>query len=218
MLQFLGPSDYSIIITAVVVFAATNIDDIIILVLFFSETNQSFRRQHIVLGQYLGFLPLVGISLVGFVGGLVVPRQWIGMLGVIPILIGTRKLLRSGLDSSSKTLDDDQSPRRSKLNALLNPNTWNVAAVTLANGGDNIGIYTPLFAGMNLSALFLTVATFLVLIALWLIVGSMLTNQPLIAENLTRHGRRVMPFVLIGLGVIILVESGTLLLFLSYYC
>ncbi len=216
MLQFLGPIDFNIILTAVVIFVATNIDDIIVLVLFFSETNQSFRWSHIVLGQYLGFLPLVAISLVGFVCGLVVPRQWIGMLGVIPILIGIWKLMRSGSDPSLDTLDDDHFPRQSKPNKFLSPNSLNVAAVTFANGGDNIGIYTPLFAGMNLSALVLTVSVFLILIALWLFIGYKLTNHPLFAENLARHGSRVLAFVLIGLGVFILIESGTLLLVLSY--
>jgi cadmium resistance protein CadD (predicted permease) len=80
------------IITGTVTFAATNIDDIFVLMLFFSQVNSRLRPRHIVAGQYLGFTALVAISLLGFLGGLVVPRAWIGLLGLAPILIGVKKL------------------------------------------------------------------------------------------------------------------------------
>ena len=42
-----------------IAFIATNIDDIIVLLLFFSQINANFRRRHIVIGQYLGFTTIV---------------------------------------------------------------------------------------------------------------------------------------------------------------
>ncbi len=39
------------------------------------------------------------------------------------------------------------------LASVLNPQTYKVAAVTVANGGDNIGIYVPLFASSDLTSL-----------------------------------------------------------------
>lgn len=54
-----------VIITAVVAFATTNLDDIFLLMLFFSQVNATFRSQHIVIGQYLGFAVLVGVSVLG---------------------------------------------------------------------------------------------------------------------------------------------------------
>lgn len=82
--------------------------------------------------------------------------------------------------------------------------------MTFANGGDNLGIYIPLFASSTLAELLLTVALFLVLVAVWCVVGWRLTQQPQVAASLARCGHVVMPLVLIGLGVYILIEQDVL--------
>ena len=77
----------------IIAFIATNIDDIIILLIFFSQVDVNFRRRHILLGQYLGFTAIIIASLPGFFGGLVVQREWIGLLGLLPIAIGIQQLI-----------------------------------------------------------------------------------------------------------------------------
>lgn len=72
-------------------FAATNIDDIVILMLFFSQGNTRFRPWHIVLGQYIGFVAIIAASLPGFFGGMLLPKAWVGLLGLLPIIIGLRQ-------------------------------------------------------------------------------------------------------------------------------
>ncbi|HEY9649922.1 MAG TPA: cadmium resistance transporter, partial [Coleofasciculaceae cyanobacterium] len=79
--------------TGLTAFVATNIDDIIILLLFFAQVDAKFRRRHIVFGQYLGFTLLILASLPGFFGGLLVPHEWIGLLGLLPIVIGITQLV-----------------------------------------------------------------------------------------------------------------------------
>jgi len=155
------------IITGTVAFAATNIDDIIILMLFFAQVNATFRPYHIVVGRYLGFLVLVLASLPGFIGGLLIPKAWIGLLGILPIIIGVSQPFNCDQsDTNVQTLShqpvsaSERSPL-SKLAALLTPQTYSVTAVTLANGGDNIGIYVPLFASCDLPMLVLILAVFL---------------------------------------------------------
>ena len=91
--------------------------------------------------------------------------------------------------------------------------TWGVAAVTFANGGDNIGIYVPLFAGAGLARAGVIVAVFFVLVAAWCYAGYRLGSHPTVVEKIDRYGHVVVPFVLVGLGVYILVESGSLSLF-----
>lgn len=78
---------------SIIAFAATNIDDIIILLLFFSQIDSNFRRRHIFIGQYLGFTAIIILSLPGFFGGLVIQREWIGLLGILPIAIGIKQLV-----------------------------------------------------------------------------------------------------------------------------
>jgi len=79
--------------TGLTAFTATNLDDIVILLLFFSQVKPIFKRKHIVAGQYLGFAALVLISLPGFFGSFLLPRPWIGMLGILPTAIGINRLL-----------------------------------------------------------------------------------------------------------------------------
>ena len=82
-----------------------------------------------------------------------------------------------------------------------------VAAVTFANGGDNIGVDVPVFTSLGVSQLAVNVLTFLVLVAVWCGAGYALTSRPAVANTLSRWGRAVLPIVLITLGVIILVEG-----------
>ncbi|MGL4882971.1 MAG: cadmium resistance transporter [Waterburya sp.] len=194
-------------------FIATNVDDILILMLFFSQTNSSFRRQHIVVGQYLGFIALVIASLPGFFGGLIIPRAWIGLLGFVPIAIGISSLVNNKKDEPEiQTVSDSNTAKN--LLIVIAPQTYKVAAVTFANGGDNIGIYVPLFASSNLAELAVICLTFLVLIGVWCYIAYRLTRHKAIAHILTKYGERIVPFVLIGLGIYILLENGTYQLFL----
>jgi cadmium resistance protein CadD (predicted permease) len=49
--------------TGIAAFTATNLDDLVILTLLFSQVNATFRHRHVVIGQYLGFCTLVIASL-----------------------------------------------------------------------------------------------------------------------------------------------------------
>jgi cadmium resistance transport/sequestration family protein len=199
-----------------IAFAVTNIDDIIILLLFFSQVDNKLGRQHIVVGQYLGFTAIIIASLPGFFGGLIVPREWIGLLGLLPIAIGIKQLMSREKDTTQvQTVTSDfkyassSNPIVAFLLSVLNPQTYKVAAVTVANGGDNISIYIPLFAGNQLASLVVILGVFFVMVGVWCAIAYFLTRQPTIADVLSRYGRHVVPFVLIGLGLSIMYERGT---------
>ncbi|OUL32773.1 cadmium resistance transporter [Nostoc sp. 106C] len=196
--------------TGITAFTATNLDDLVILTLLFSQVNATFRRRHIVIGQYLGFCTLVIASLVGFLGGLVLPSSWIGLLGLVPITIGINRLLNPDNDSSSDTQLESDFSHSSALASFLSPQAYSVAAITIANGSDNVGIYMPLFANTALSSLLVIVGVFLLLVGVWCYVTYKLTCQVAIANLLTRYGNNLVPFVLIGLGVFIIIDSASL--------
>ena len=205
------------IITGITSFAATNIDDIVILMLFYAQVNATFRKRHILAGQYLGFTAIIIASLPGFFGGLIVPKDWIGLLGLLPIAIGIKELVSRQDDADAEvqtiTTDFEQSSSSKTavaiLASVLNPQTVRVAAVTVANGCDNIGIYVPLFASSKLPSLGVILSVFFLLVGVWCYVAYRLTSLPAVANVLTRYGRALVPFVLIGLGIFILLESGT---------
>jgi cadmium resistance transport/sequestration family protein len=202
------------IATGITAFMATNIDDILILMVLFSQTNSTFRPQHIVLGQYLGFGMILVASLPGFFGGLIIQKEWIGLLGFVPIGIGLHRLLRPEEEEeviqtiSQEGVDQfGKFPGFAKLSRLIPPQTYQVAMITLANGGDNIGIYVPLFANSSLASLSIILIVFLFLVGLWCYIAFQLTQHPTIAHILIRYGEVIVPFVLIGLGLLILKDS-----------
>ncbi len=188
-------------LTAAIAFTATNVDDLVVLAFLYAQTGPQLRGWHIVSGQYLGFTALVALSLAGYLGALVVPLAWIGLLGLVPIAMGVRAFLRR------------EAPADAPPAAVAGRQALGVAAITFANGGDNIGIYTPLFAASGRDALLVTLAVFFLLLGLWCWMGARLARQPALARAVARHGSRAIPLVLVSLGVYILVSCGTLALF-----
>lgn len=193
--------------TGLTAFSATNLDDILILMLFFSQVNALFRKRHIVAGQYLGFTALVLASLPSFFGSLLLPRPCVGLLGLVPIAIGISRLV----NSNDEDVDaDDTQTQPTWFSSLISPQAYSVAAITFANGGDNIGIYMPLFASCTWQTLTMILGVFFSMVGVWCFAAYKLTQVPAIADNLTRYGNYLVPFVLISLGVLIVIDSRTL--------
>ena len=178
---------------AIVAFVATNLDDIFVLTFFFAQKNLQIWR--VVLGQYLGIAGLILVSLVGFFASLIIPYKWIDLLGLIPIGIGIRKLL---------ALQEEQ---KEKIGVRRVESSLTVAAITFANGGDNIAIYTPLFASSTWATLTVTLITFSVMIALWCVAGYAIGNHFVVIRLIDRYGHILVPFIFIGLGFYILLGS-----------
>src|SRR5580700_11377161 len=187
---------------AVAVFTSTNIDDVFVLLGFFSDPK--FGSRQVVIGQYFGVATLYGVSVIASLMSLVIPTPYVGLLGLAPITIGLRKAwsLHKGMDTSEETGTEGPSfAGRANIAA--------VAAVTIANGGDNISIYTPLFAtrsGYDIAAIG---GVFAAMTFVWLLVARWLVHHRTIGAPLRRYGGHVVPFVLIALGFYILYDSGT---------
>lgn len=194
---------------------ATTFDDNLYLTAFFGKVNRTFRPQNIILGEFIGFTVLVLASLPGFFGGLMLPASWIGLLGFLPIAIGINHLLTKEKQEDTVqdvSIDFHASPtsgrrKKSLLATLRDPQTYRVSAVTIANGGNNIGIYVPLFASSNFHSLAVIICVCYVTVGVWCLLSYNLVRNPLMAPVLARHARKVFPFVLIYLGCSILIKS-----------
>jgi cadmium resistance protein CadD (predicted permease) len=204
----------SLIAIGVSAFVATNIDDIFVLMMFFSSSYSSsmaFPVRQIVLGQYIGIGLLIAISALGSLISLVVPPYIIGLLGIVPIAIGTRRLvqiiIKGDKTSVPPSMDAAKESNNKKRNKQFLP-FLAVTAVTFSNGGDNIGVYTPMFAQYNsVSQVTTLIVVFMLMTAVWCIAAYYLVNHPLVASRIRRIGHVVMPFVLIGLGIYILAQA-----------
>ncbi|WP_061269313.1 cadmium resistance transporter, partial [Cellulosimicrobium funkei] len=159
------------------------------------------RGWQIVAGQYLGLVTLIAVSFLAALGLTIVPDEWVGLLGLIPLAIGVLALVRTlrGKD------DDDEAESALKAVGLLG-----VAGITIANGGDNIAIYTPVFRTISTTDALVTIAVFLVLLALWCLFARAIGTNEKVTEGLEKVEHWLVPVVFIGLGVFILIESGTL--------
>lgn len=183
-------------------FISSNIDDTFILILLFSSL--SFQTRHIFIGQFLGIGVLIMISALGSLIALVLPPYVIGLMGLIPIAIGIKRLVehqeRERTTSKKKIFHDNK--RRSLIPFLT------VSAITISNGGDDIGVFTPLFARYNTAGeVTILVTIFMAMTVVWCIITYYFVNHPLIAIRIQRFGNIVTPFVLIGLGLYILADA-----------
>lgn len=188
--------------SAIGLFAATNIDDIVVLtVLFLASSRGKPRPWQIVAGQYLGFITLVVISVIAALGLTIVPDEWVGFLGLIPLGIGIWTLIR-GLRRNGDDDDDD-----SKITAV---GLWGVAGITIANGADNISLYTPIFRTSSPGDVAVMIVVFLILVAVWCAAGRLIGTHKAVTETLERVEHWLVPVVFIGLGLFILIESGVI--------
>jgi cadmium resistance protein CadD (predicted permease) len=121
----------------------------------------------------------------------------------VPIAIGALKL-REWRRGEPVAGDDGTAIRRASGQVLA------VSAVTIANGGDNIGIYTPVFAVRAADEVALFGVVFAVMTALWCLAARWLVNHRTAGAPIRRHARRVVPFVLILLGLSTLYEAGSI--------
>ena len=209
----------SLLLIGIAAFVITNIDDMLLLIVFFSQTGPDLKKRHIILGQYLGFAVLLGVSMLGFLGALIIPGYWIGLLGFYPVYKGLRELRKRFLtgksDISSPRPPSPEGGSKSLFGALLAPQTYGIATITIGNGGDNLSVYIPLFAEGNGMQMVLLIILFLVLVGIWCAIGYALTLHPTIAKVLRRFVPLVFPVFLVALGLFILSKSGTLAWLLS---
>ena len=189
------------ILTGITAYISTSIDYLIILMVIFGSVNRKERRL-VYWGDLLGTSVLVAASLVmAFILGFV-PQEWLlGLLGIIPVLMGLR-LLISGESDDDEVVESQMKKRR---NIIMN-----VAIITIATcGADNIGIYVPIFAQSTVQTLAVILITFFFMLSLFCYVGYLLIKIPKVAEILERYGMYITAIVYIGLGLYIMFESGT---------
>lgn len=193
---------FATVLAAAGMFAATNIDDIVVLtVLFLAARRSGSRSWPIVAGQYLGFIALVAASVLAALGLTIIPDEWVGFLGLIPLAIGIWTLVRNLRRHGD---DDDDDVKVGSLGLL------GVAGITIANGADNISLYTPVFRTISPADTTITIIVFLVLVAVWCAAGRLIGTNRRVTETLEKVEHWLVPAVFIGLGLYILLESGVL--------
>lgn len=179
---------------AVLAFASTNVDDIFVLMLLYAQASEKREKRRVTLGQYLGIAFLTGLSIVGAWGTRVLFSEYIWLLGIVPIFLGIRLW-----SSWGKKAEEERAP--------FSTGILGTAALTIANGADNIGVYVPVFSRCTVRELMMMVAVFGILTGMWCFAGCQLAGVRFIREGIGRHQRIIVPAALIGLGILLILRG-----------
>ena len=191
------------IVTSIILYSGTAVDLLIILMLFFAKRKSRKDIINIYLGQFLGSVSLILLSLLfAFVLNYIPSKEILGLLGLIPIFLGLKVLLLG--DSDGEAIAKDGLRKDNKNLIFL------VAMITFAScGADNIGVFVPYFITLNLANLIVALLTFLVMIYLLVFSAQKLAQVPSVGETLEKYSRWFIAVVYLGLGIYILIENNS---------
>jgi cadmium resistance protein CadD (predicted permease) len=211
---------------AIGLFVGTNIDDIVVLALLFAQVQGAGSARdgvrRVVIGQYLGFVAILVVCVLGALGANLLPARVVPWLGLIPLGLGLfggwrawcehrdgqdRNPAAPGpgvgvvpLPEASRTVESVGTAA----SGADGPSITAITALTLAGGADNIGVYVPAFVASGPWALAVYVPVFLVLVGVWCAAGAYVATRPVIASGISRRGHILVPVVLVAIGLIIL--------------
>lgn len=193
------------ILSAITVYISTSIDYLFLLIIIFGQGNVAARKGQVYAGQYIGTAFLVGISLIAaYIVGFI-PQDWmVGLLGLVPIALGIRFAI-----VGEEEEDEDEIIER------VNQSTstklfWTVTLLTIASGGDNLGVYIPYFSSLNAYEILVVLVVFAIGIIVLCEVSRYLSKIPFVSETIEKYEQIIVPVVFILLGFYILIENNTL--------
>jgi cadmium resistance protein CadD (predicted permease) len=191
---------FAAVLTAAVLFAATNVDDIVVLTVLSisSRATRQPRRWHIWAGQYAGLAVLVGASLAAAAGLALVPLRWLWLLGLVPLGLGLYKL--------AAAIHAHRSGQRASPAAVTG--LIGVTGLTIANGGDNLSVYIPVFRTSSAAEIAVIIAVFLVGVALYCLASIGLAGHQAVVQAVQRWGEWAVPVVFILIGFYIFYKTG----------
>lgn len=199
------------IVTAAILYIVTALDLLVILLMFFARAKTRKEYRDIYIGQYVGSVALIVISLFFAFVLNYVPEKWIlGLLGLIPIYLGIKVAIYGDSDGEERAKKELNEKGLSKL-------VGTIAIITIAScGADNIGVFVPYFVTLNVTNLFITLFVFLILIFFLVFTAQKLANIPGVGEIVEKFGRWIMAVIYIALGLFIIIENDTIQTILGF--
>ena len=179
--------------------------------MFFARAKTRKEYRDIYIGQYVGSVALIVISLFFAFVLNYVPEKWIlGLLGLIPIYLGIKVAIYGDSDGEERAKKELNEKGLSKL-------VGTIAIVTIAScGADNIGLFVPYFVTLSVTNLLITLFVFLILIFFLVFTAQKLANIPGVGEIVEKFGRWIMAVIYIALGLFIIIENDTIQTILGF--
>lgn len=192
----------AIILTAIITFIATGIDELFVLTILFVYAKDKKSIRDVYIGQEIGMIVLLAISVLAVFGITLITEKWIGILGFLPIIQGVRILINGDDDDDEK---EEVITKTSKYKSLI----ISVAVIAIAGGAEELAIYIPYFASLSTKYLIITLIIFIILVPICCKLCSKISSIKQIQDTATKYERVLLPIVFIGLGVFVLIENNT---------
>jgi cadmium resistance transport/sequestration family protein len=190
------------ILSSVVVFLATSVDELIVLTTVFAYAEQRNAVGQVYAGQLIGQVVLLTISVLAASGIEAVSQRGIGLLGIVPIVLGIRVLL--GGDEEDEAQETANRLRSSASFTLV------VALIAIGGGGEELAVFIPFLGSLAMPELVVALVTLVLLVPVWCRVSQRIASIKRIQGWITRYQRIFVPVVFISLGVFVIIDSGIL--------
>ena len=198
------------IIAGVVTYWSTAIDLLIILMLFFAKVKDKTGVRDIYIGQFLGSGLLILVSLFFAVILHYVPdKRLLGFLGIIPVFLGIKALILGDSDGEKMANEKLKDTNQNNLIKTL------IFITIVSCGADNVGLFVPYFISLALPKLLITLIVFLIMIFLLVFIAQKSVSIPTVGTVLEKYSRWFIGIVYIFIGGSVLIENGSIQLFIN---
>jgi cadmium resistance protein CadD (predicted permease) len=183
---------------AAIAFIATNADNLLLLFAFLAD--RSFKAWQVIIGYAFGMVAILALSwLVAWFAHFLRP-EYAGLLGIVPIGLGLKRLYDQFVRQTKSAVLT--SSKRSTHSQIIT-----VALADVAHGPDTIVLFSALLADSDLVAQFSISIAYFVLVIGWCSLGFFLLRHPRVRGPAQRYGEHLSPYLLIGVGIYVLLNT-----------
>ena len=151
------------------------------------------RYRRVSWAQALGVATLLIIAAAVGSALAAVPTRWIGLFAIAPWALAAHAWRHRGEATHDQF-------RRGALTTFT---------LTLALGGDNLAVWIPLLRASGRVDAIVVIVIFALWEVLFVLAAQALVQHPRVVTWGTTHAKSIVPWIYLGLGVLILVECGT---------
>lgn len=191
------------ILTIIITFIATGIDEMLVLILLFAHARNQQQIRQVYIGQQIGMTFILLLVIIAISGISTFAGKWTGLLGILPIILGIMELME---DED----DDDDSPGILNKISMFSNLSVRVAIIAIVGGAEELAIYVPYFTSLNWDEVILAIIIFIIMIPIWSAICHMVGSMKNIYQFVKRFQRIIIPVVFIGIGIKVLLESDTI--------
>jgi cadmium resistance protein CadD (predicted permease) len=184
-------------------FVATNLDNLLVLVFLLGTSSR--RRAAVLFGYLTAVILVVCVAAVGVAAGALIDPAAIGYLGVAPVAMACYLLYQQYTRGAAMDV-----PEPVAENLAGEGRIWLASSLLMfSNSGDSIAVLLPLLAESSRPALLLIVSLYLVTSLLWCAVALAIAARPGLARRIQQRGARLVPWVMIAVGLYVLLDTRT---------